>query len=72
MYIVLEIQKSGDTVSTLVNSYANRNAAEQQYHTVLAAAAVSVMELHSAVLMTEDGISIKHESFEHPMMDESE
>lgn len=61
MYIVLEIQ---DT-AVLVNSYDTRNEAENKYHTILAYAAVSSIEKHSAVMLTTDGDFIKSECFEH-------
>jgi len=64
MYIVIEIQR-GETVSTITNSYDTRNEAENKYHTILAYAAISSVPRHSAVMITEAGDYIKHESFEH-------
>ena len=61
MYIVLEIQNT----AVLVNSYNTRNEAENKYHTILAYAAVSSIEKHSAVMLTTDGDFIKSECFEH-------
>ena len=64
MFIVLEIQSS-DTVATLVNAYADRNEAEAKYHNILGAGAVSQVPIHSAVLMTDTGITLKAEHYEH-------
>ena len=64
MFVVIEIQAS-DEVATLVNSYEDRNAAESKYHTVLGAAAVSNVPIHSAVLMTDTGKTLKAEHYEH-------
>lgn len=64
MFIVLEIQK-GDQVATLVSSHEDRNSAESKYHTVLSAAAISAVPVHSAILMTDEGTPIKYESYEH-------
>ncbi len=64
MFIVMEIQK-GNTASTIVNTYDTRNEAENKYHTILAYAAVSSLEKHSAVMLTSDGDFIKSECFEH-------
>ena len=64
MYIVLEIQ-AGATVSTIINSYTDRNTAESRYHQILAAAAVSTVPHHSAVLMNEIGDQIKSDSYTH-------
>ena len=66
MYIVIEIQKMSDTqIATLVDSYEDLNQAENKFHTILAAAAVSSLPMHSASMLTEDGLEIKHESYEH-------
>ena len=66
MYIVMEIQNSG-TVATLVSQYADKNQAESKFHTVLAAAAVSQVPVHSAVLMTDEGIWLRSECYKHPV-----
>ena len=64
MYIVLEIQAS-DTIATTINSYEDRNTAESRYHQILAAAAMSTIPHHSAVLMNEIGHPIKSDSYTH-------
>ena len=64
MYIVLEIQTTS-TVATLVNSYTDRNQAESRYHQILAAAAISNVPKHSAVLMSDIGETIKMDSYIH-------
>lgn len=64
MYIVLEIQTS-TTVATLVNSYEDRNQAESKYHQILTAAALSSVPKHSAVLMNDEGQTIKSETYIH-------
>lgn len=64
MYIVLEIQTS-NTVATIVNSYEDRNQAESKYHQILTAAALSSVPKHSAVLMNDEGQTIKDETYIH-------
>ena len=65
-YLVIEIQKNSDgTIGNLVFVYDNINAAESKYHTILAAAAVSSVAVHSAVLLNETGYHVKHESYNH-------
>ena len=64
MFVVLEIQ-AGETIATIVNSYEDRLLAEQKYHQILAAAAVSNVPKHSAVLMTDEGVRIKNEVYVH-------
>ena len=64
--IILEIQHSNDgTNATLVNSYTDQATAEQKYHQVLAAAAVSAVDVHSAVMMDDTGNRIKGETYYH-------
>ena len=64
MYIVIEIQTS-NTVATLVSSYEDRNQAESKYHQILTAAALSNVPKHSAVLMNDEGRTIKSETYIH-------
>ena len=64
MFIVLEMQTS-NTVATLVNAYEDRNQAESKYHQILTAAALSSVPKHSAVLMNDEGQTIKSETYIH-------
>lgn len=71
VYIVIEIQateeteQSPATAATIVNTYTDRAVAEQKYHNVLAAASVSAVPVHSAVMLTGDGTRIKGETYRH-------
>ena len=64
-YIVIEIQKTGDTVGNFVFAYDTRNEAEAKYHAILAVAAVSAVNAHSAVMIDEEGNFYKSECFKH-------
>ena len=65
-YIVMEIQKSAQgTVSTIVTQHADRLTAEGKYHTILATAATSSVAQHGAVLLTDAGQEICHQSYTH-------
>lgn len=64
-FIVIEMQNG--TVGANVWTYTDRNSAESKYHSVLAAAATSAVENHAAVLLTEDGVSLAHASYKHPV-----
>ena len=55
----------GNVPWTLVNAYADRNTAEQKYHTVLAAAAVSALPCHAAAMLTEKGQLVRAEHYVH-------
>ena len=65
LYIVLEIQAQEDTAATLTNVYTDKKDAENKYHTVLAAAALSNIPVHSAIMMNELGFVIKSEYYKH-------
>lgn len=64
-FIIIEMQTNGTTTSVLKTIKSNRNEAEQQYHTILAAAAVSNVELHAASMLTENGKMVKYECYDH-------
>lgn len=65
MFIVIELQKTGDQVANLVTSHNTLAEAEAKYHAVLAAAAVSSVEAHSAILVNAFGIPLKNECYRH-------
>lgn len=65
-YLVVEMQKQADgNLVHLVDSFTDRNIAEQKYHTVLSFAAVSDLPVHTAVLLSEEGNVIKKEIYRH-------
>lgn len=65
-YVVLEIQTMSDgQVACLATPYDGRMQAESSYHTVLAAAALSSLPRHAAVLMTSDGSVQMSQYYEH-------
>lgn len=65
IYIVIEIQAADSTAATIIDTYPDRNTAEQKYHQILAAAAVSSVQTHSAVMLTQDGTKLKGETYHH-------
>lgn len=66
MYYVIEIQKTDDTnCAYIVHEKQTLNEAWSQYHTVLAAAAVSNVKKHSAVIFNDTGWSLSNQTYEH-------
>lgn len=65
MYIVTELQTNGETTAVLNYTYTDKNVALQKYHTILAAAAVSQVEVHTAMIINEIGFVEYRESFNH-------
>lgn len=65
-FITIELQKNEDgAVANIVNSYETQPEAESKYHSILAAAAVSNLPCHSAVLVSEEGFPIMHQCYKH-------
>lgn len=65
-YVVIELQTNSDgTVGNLATVHDTRNAAESAYHSVLAAAAISALPRHAAVLLTSEGTLIDSRCYEH-------
>lgn len=66
MFVVLELQRSNEnSLACLSWTFEDRNTAEQKYHLVLAAASVSSVDIHSAILLDETGYRIKGETYDH-------
>lgn len=66
MYIVIEIQTNPNgTVGNIVTAYATKDLAFQKFHTILAAAAVSSLPVHAAVILDNKGLQIAAQAFEH-------
>jgi len=65
-YIVIELQTNADgTVGNIVNAYDDRNAAESQYHSVLSAAAISNVPVHSCIMITSEGRPLDWKFYDH-------
>ena len=65
-YIVIEIQTSADgTVGNLVTAYDTLNEAESKFHSIMAAAAVSKLPCHAALIVRSDGTLINSGRYEH-------
>ena len=66
MYIVMEIQAPAEgNPATIVTTHDSYETAQQKYHTILAAAAVSKVAKHSAIVMTDDGFQTHRECYYH-------
>ena len=64
MYIVIEIQTAAST-ATIVTQHSTKQDAESKFHLILAAAAISNVPTHSAVLMTDEGVWLRSEVYHH-------
>ena len=67
MYTVIELQtNNGVTAVVPPVCYADRNQAEAMFHSVLSAAAVSSVEIHSCAVLDERGVAVLNGCYEHP------
>ena len=65
-YFIVEIQKQFDgSFAHLVHTADTRNAAESVYYQVLAAAAISNIPEHSAIMFTTEGFPLMHQIYKH-------
>lgn len=66
MFIVIELQKNAEgVVSNIVTSFDTLAEAESKYYTILAAAAISKIPVHSAIIVSEEGFPVKHQCYKH-------
>ena len=65
MFVVIEIQNNGETSTVFTYSFNSRNEADSKYYSILAEAAVSKVEIHSAILLTVEGYYITSACFKH-------
>lgn len=65
MKAVIEIQKSGETATPLVQLFEDDAQAKSRYHELLSIAAVSSVPEHSAILVSEEGNYMFHEKYVH-------
>lgn len=65
MKAVIEIQKSGETATPLVQLFENDAQAKSRYHELLSIAAVSSVPEHSVILVSEEGNYMFHEKYTH-------
>lgn len=66
MYIVIELQKNAEgKVSNIVTEHDTLAVAESKYHSILAAAAVSEIPVHSAMIVSEEAFPVKNQCYKH-------
>ena len=64
--IIIEIQHSNDGATSVLHEVkSDRDKAEQTYHTKLAYAAVSSVNVHSVVMIDDYGARVKGETYYH-------
>ena len=64
-YIVIELQKVGDTMSDIVTSHDTLQDAQYKFHLTAAYASIPNVEKHTIALLNEDGFPVERTVFEH-------
>ena len=72
MYILVELQTTNGQTANIVTAFADKLAAESAYHSVLASAAISQVEIHAATLLDERGNLLQREFYRHRTEQDSE
>ena len=65
MFIIIELQTTNGHTANIVTTKDTKNEALSTYHTILASAAISQVDVHTAVVMDIYGNYIAMESFDH-------
>ena len=65
LYIVIELQKTGNQMSNIVTSHSTLQDAQYKFYSVAASAAISQLDKHSVILINDDGFTIEKLTFEH-------
>ena len=65
LYIVIELQRNGDSLANIVTSHTTLADAQYKFHLVAASAAISQVPRHGVVLMTDEGFEVEKVIFEH-------
>lgn len=65
-YLVIEMQTlSNGTMSTLTYAFDDEASALAKWHEILSTAVKSALPVHAAALMTNTGICLRSEHYEH-------
>lgn len=67
MFTIIELQTTGENTTTVtpIPAFSDIKLAYQKYYQVLSAAAVSSVEVHTAMIIDERGGVVRAESFDH-------
>lgn len=65
MYIIIELQTTNGQTANIVQTRATKDEAMSVYHQILAAAAISSVEYHTAIVVDKEGRYIARECYKH-------
>lgn len=65
MYIVIELQTNNGQTANIVQTKETKEQAMSAFHSIMAAAAISSVEYHTAIVVDRKGQYIARECYEH-------
>ena len=65
MFIVIELQTTDGVTSNIVTTKQTKDEAMSTYHSILASAATSTVQFHTAIVIDERGKVIAKECYQH-------
>ena len=66
MFMIIEMQTDANgNIAEIITKKATQAEAEADFHRILAAAAVSSVPVHSAVILTDNGYALRREFYDH-------
>lgn len=72
MFIVMELQTNADgQLGNIITTHTDQAEAESKYYQILSYAAVSDVPIHTAMIITSEGLTLKSDCYQH-VVQESE
>lgn len=65
MYIIIELQTTKGKTANVVKTKESQEEAMSMYHSILATAAISQVEYHTAIVIDEQGRYLARECYTH-------
>lgn len=66
MFIVMELQTNADgQLGNIITTYTDQAEAESKYYQILSYAAVSDIPIHTAMIITSEGLTLKSDCYQH-------
>lgn len=73
MFIVLELQTNTEgQLGNIITTYADQAEAESKYYQILSYAAVSNIPIHTALIITSEGLTLKSDCYQHRTLENEE
>ena len=69
-YVVLELQKSNNQISSIVTSHDTLKEAQFKYYSSAASASISEIPLHTIVMISERGLPMERITFDREVAPE--